>query len=111
MTFEEMLAMLRQRDPQQANPYYGAQQIGGQGVLGQGLQNQAQQIEQQTGGQPMPQQAPMPPPQGLLGGAPQMSPPPTAAQGAPSKEAIIAAVLQSGDPVRIAQLKHMGWIK
>jgi hypothetical protein len=111
MDLQTLLAMLRQRDPQQSNPYYNVQQVGGQGILGQGLQNQATQIDQQTGGQPMPQQAPMPPPQGLLGGAPQMSAPPTAAQGAPSKEAIIAAVLQSGDPVRIAQLRHMGWIK
>jgi hypothetical protein len=108
MTLQELFAYMSQA---QQNPQYAPRQLAGGGILGQGLQNQAAQIEQQTGGQPMPQQAPVPPPQGLLGGAPQMSTPPTAAQGAPSKEAIIAAVLQSGDPVRIAQLRHMGWIK
>ncbi len=109
MTLQELFAYLSQA---QQNPQYAPNQVAGQGLLGQGLKNQAAQIEQQTGGQPMPQQAPMPAPapQGLLGGQ-QMSPPPTAAQGAPSKEAIIAAVLQSGDPTRIAQLRHMGWIK
>ncbi len=106
MTLQELFAYMSQ---QQQNPQYAPRQVAGGGILGQGLQNQAQQIEQQTSGVPAPA-----PQGGLLGTAPaqqQMSPPPAPTAGAASKEAIIASVLQSGDPVQIAQLRKMGWIK
>lgn len=103
MTLQELFAYLSQS---QQNPNYAPGQVAGQGILGQGLKNQAAQIEQQTGG-PM-----TPPPQGGLLGTPQtMSPPPAPGAGTASKEAIIAQVIASGDPVRIAQLRKMGWIR
>ena len=105
MTLEELFRYLSQA---QQSPNYAPNQVAGQGILGQGLKNQAAQIEQQTGGTPAPviQQG-----GGLLGNSPQtMSPPPAPGAGDASKQAIIAAVLQGGDPVRIAQLKKMGWL-
>lgn len=102
MTLQELFAYLSQS---QQNPNYAPGQVAGQGILGQGLKNQAAQIEQQTGGAPMPT-----PTGGLLGAPAQQSvsqPPP---QNDAAKQAIIAQVLASKDPVRIAQLKHMGWI-
>jgi hypothetical protein len=114
MDWQTLMALLaRQQQPDQANPYYNAQQVGGQGILGAGLRNQAGQIEQQTGGMPPPSPQPMPAPQGgLLGTAPvqQMSPPPQANAGEASKQALIAAILASGDKTRIAQLRHAGLI-
>lgn len=105
MTLEEIFRYLSQ--PQQS-PNYAPNQVAGQGILGQGLQNQRAQIEQQTGGAPMPAPAPT---GGLLGGGQTMSPPPPPGAGDASKQAIIAQVMASGDPVRIAQLRKMGWIK
>jgi len=105
MTLEEMFRYLSQA---QQSPNYAPNQVAGQGVLGQGLKNQAAQIEAQTGG------APMPAPQGLLSGVPaqqQMSPAPAPGAGDASKQAIIAQVLASRDPVRIEQLRKMGWIR
>lgn len=103
MTLEEIFRYLSQA---QQSPNYAPGQVAGQGILGQGLKNQAQQIEQQTGGAPMPT-----PSGGLLGTAPAQQsvsqPPP---QNDAAKQAIIAQVLASKDPVRIAQLKHMGWL-
>ena len=109
MDWQTLMAMLqRQQQPDQANPYYNAQQVGGQGILGAGLRNQAAQIEQQTGGvppavQPMPQG-------GLLGtGQQNVAPTPSATADA-TKQALIAAIIASGDKTRIAQLKHAGLI-
>jgi hypothetical protein len=104
MTLEELFRYLSQA---QQSPNYAPNQVAGQGILGQGLQSQRAQIEQQTGGAPVPAPAPT---GGLLGGGQTMSPPPAPGAGAASKEAIIAQVLASGDKTRIAQLKHMGWI-
>lgn len=105
MTLEELFRYLSQA---QQSPNYAPNQVAGQGILGQGLKNQAAQIEQQTGGAPAPviQQG-----GGLLGNSQTMSPPPAPGAGDASKQAIIAAVLQSGDPVRIKQLRDIGWIK
>jgi len=105
MTLDELFRYLSQA---QQSPNYAPQQVAGQGVVGQGLRNQAQQIEQQTGGA-----MPVTPPVtgGLLGGGQTMSPPPAPGAGDASKQAIIAQVMASGDPVRIAQLRKMGWIR
>lgn len=110
MTLQELFAYLSQA---QQSPNYAPNQVAGQGILGQGLKNQAAQIEAATGGNGA-TNAPMLPQQpqgGLLGTAPaqqSVSQPPL--QNDAAKQAIIAQVLASKDPVRIAQLKHMGWI-